>query len=267
MPFYPQQEYHCGPAALASVLGYRGIGVLPDDIARQIYVPDLKGALQAEVVAATRQYDLLPVKLDGRLESLLRELADGNPVFILQNLGLASVPVWHYEVLIGYDLPRQEMILRSGVNRRILRRFNTFEQTWARAGHWALVVTPVDSIPVSASADAFVDAVIGLEQVGKVPLARRGYARALQRWPQHLLAQTGLGNTAYAMGEFVAAESAYRAALALDPERAQVWNNLAYALAQLGRHEASMMAISRALELDPENRNFKDSLTELRDWQ
>jgi hypothetical protein len=72
VPFYPQQEFHCGPAALAGVMNYRGVEVVPDQIAELVYVPDLKGSLQVEVVAATRQFDLLPVKLDGRLESLLR---------------------------------------------------------------------------------------------------------------------------------------------------------------------------------------------------
>jgi tetratricopeptide (TPR) repeat protein len=81
-----------------------------------------------------------------------------------------------------------------------------------------------------------------------------------------MLAYTGLGNSAYAMGEFVAAEKAYRSALMIDPQKAEVWNNLAYVLAQLGQHESSMGAISRALELDPDNQNFKDSYNELVNW-
>ena len=88
VPFNPQTEYYCGPAALASIISYRGLAVSPEQIAPLIYVPELKGSLQAEVVSATRQFDLLPVKLDGRLDSILREIAAGNPVFVLQNLGL-----------------------------------------------------------------------------------------------------------------------------------------------------------------------------------
>ncbi len=263
VPFFPQQEYHCGPASLASIITYRGIAVEPDQIARLIYVPELKGSLQIEVVAATRQFDLLPVQLDGRLESLLREIAAGNPIFVLQNLGLDSIPFWHYEIVVGYDFAKRLMILRSGVNRRVVRSFALFEKTWQRAGHWALAVMPTDSIPHTASAGAFLDAVIGLEQVGRIDSARNAYATALQRWPGNLLAHTGLGNSAYAMGEFADAESAYRAALEIDPAKAEVWNNLAYTLAQLGRYEASMDAINRALELDPDNQNFKDSHSEL----
>ncbi|MGB5326779.1 MAG: PA2778 family cysteine peptidase [Gammaproteobacteria bacterium] len=266
VPFFPQQQYHCGPSSLASIINYRGTPVEPDQIAQLIYVPGLKGSLQIEVEAATRQFEMLPVQLDGKLESLMRELAAGNPVFVLQNLGLDSVPVWHYEVVVGYDFAERNFVLRSGVNARVLRSFTLFEKTWQRADHWALAIVSVDSIPVTASADAYLDAVLGMEQVGRIESANHAYATALRRWPENLLAYSGLGNSYYAMGEFVAAETAYRSALMIDPQKAEIWNNLAYVLAQLGRHESSMDAISRALELDPDNQNFKDSYNELVNW-
>ena len=266
VPFFPQQQYHCGPAALAGIINYRGIAVEPDDIARLVYVPELKGSLQLEIVAATRQFDLLPVQLDGQLESLLHELAAGNPVFVLQNLAIEAYPLWHYEILIGYDLEQGHMILRSGVNRRITRRFALFEKTWQRADYWALVVVGTDSIPATVGADAYLAAVIGMEQVGQLASAREAYATAVQRWPDSLFAQSGLGNSSYALGDYVGAESAYRAGLVIDPQKAELWNNLAYALAQLGRREASLDAIGHALKLDPGNAELQDSRRELSDW-
>jgi len=257
------QEYHCGPAALAAIVNYRGIAVEADDIARLVYVPELKGSLQVEIVAATRQFDLLPVQLDGQLESLLRELAAGNPVFVLQNLAIEAYPLWHYEILIGYDLAQGHMILRSGVDRRITRTFALFEKTWQRADHWALVVVGTDSIPATVSVDAYLAAVIGMEQVGRLASAREAYATAVQRWPDSSLANSGLGNSSYALGDYGTAESAYRAALAIDPEKAALWNNLAYALARLGRREESLDAIGHALELDPDNAGLQDSRREL----
>jgi hypothetical protein len=58
VPFFPQQQYHCGPSSLASVINYRGTPVEPDQIAQMIYVPGLKGSLQVEVEAATRQFSV-----------------------------------------------------------------------------------------------------------------------------------------------------------------------------------------------------------------
>ncbi len=267
VPFFPQQEFHCGPASLAAIYNYRGLAVAPDDVARQVFVPGLEGSLQAEVVAATRQFDLLPVRLDGRLESLLGEIAAGNPVFVLQNLGLDMLPKWHYEIVIGYDLQARELILRSGTNRRIARSFSTFERTWRRAGNWALVIVSPDTVPPTAGSDAYLAAAVDLEAVGRIDAARRAYAAAANRWPGNALALAGLGNTAYARGDYIAAERAYRAILERDPERADIWNNLAYALAEQGRLETAMDSIRRALELEPANPNLADSLIELSNWR
>ena len=263
VPYFPQKEFHCGPAALATVISHQGIEADPDRLADMVYVPGLEGSLQAEIIAATRQFDLLPIEMDGRLESILLEVTNGNPVFVLQNLGLESVPSWHYEVVIGFDLERREFILRSGEYRRMLRSFETFERSWRRAGYWSLVVVPTDRVPVSAQRAAFLDAVLGLEQVGRIEAAHRGYRTAVQRWRESVIAYSGLGNTAFALGDFTAAESAYRAALALEPEQAEVWNNLAYALDRLGRKQDSGDAIRHALALDPDNPNLQDSYDEL----
>ncbi len=266
VPFFPQKKYQCGPAALASIFNYQGIEVDPDQIADLIYIPGLKGSLQTEVVSATRQFELLPVQLDGTLESLLREIAAGNPVFVLQNLGLDSIPVWHYEVVVGYDFYERVVILRSGLNSRVLRPFSVFEQTWKRAGFWALAIVGADRIPDSVGAEAYLDTVIAMEQVGKTRSAYQAYNTALRRWPGNMLAHSGFGNTAYALGEFETAEAAYLTALEIDPDKAELWNNYAYTLAQLGRREAAMQAINKALELDPDNQNLQDSLSELTNW-
>ena len=228
-----------------------------------VYVPGLKGSLRAEIAAATRQLGFLAVELDGQLESLLREVDAGNPVFVLRNLGYDAYPIWHYEILVGYDLERQELILRSGLDRRITRSFGIFEQTWQRADHWALVVTSPDAIPASASPESFLAAVVDMEQVGQAALARAGYATAIERWPDNVLARLGLGNASYALGDYAAAASAYRSALEYEPGNAALWNNLAYALARLGDRQGSIDAIGKALELDPDNPEYLDSRTEL----
>jgi tetratricopeptide (TPR) repeat protein len=90
---------------------------------------------------------------------------------------------------------------------------------------------------------------------------------AAQRWPESLLALIGVGNTAYELGDYRAAQHAYQNALEINPDKAEIWNNLSYALAQMDLHEPSMAAIERALELDPDNQNFRDSYNELSTWE
>lgn len=247
-PFFPQQDYQCGPAALATVLAQAGAEATPEALVSQVYVPGRKGSLQAEMIAAARRQGLLAYPLAPRLEDALREVADGTPVIVLQNLSLAWSPIWHYAVLIGYDVPRQEVILRSGVTRRLTMPMSTFEHTWARSDYWAMIAVPPDRVPVTAVEADYVRAAVALERVAP-PAARRAYHAALARWPENYVARMGSGNTAYAARDLVAAESEYRLATRDHPETPDAWNNLAQALLELGRKEEAAAAARRAVEL------------------
>ena len=263
-PFFPQTRYQCGPAALATAIDSVEPGrVQPQQLVEQVYVPALKGSLQASMRSAASRQDLLAVELDGRMESLLRELAAGNPVLVLQNLGFSAWPFWHYAVVVGYDLPEQRLWLRSGEERRLERGFSLFEKTWDRAGRWTLVVVPPDRMPPTATPEAFVDAALLLERNASPKRAITAYRSGLQRWPDHPLLLYGLGNSAFAAGRFDEAVQAYERLLSIQPRRAEAWNNLAYALLRLGRRQQAVEAIGRARELQPDNPEIRDSYREI----
>ncbi|WP_405234521.1 PA2778 family cysteine peptidase [Lentisalinibacter salinarum] len=118
VPFFPQDEYQCGPAALATVLTHSGVDVTPAQLVSHVYVPDRRGSLQAEMLAATRSHGRVPYVLPENLAPILAELRDGHPVLLLQNLGLARWPVWHYAVLVGFDPAAEKVLMRSGITRR-----------------------------------------------------------------------------------------------------------------------------------------------------
>ena len=58
-PFFPQKDYQCGPASLATVMAYSGISVTPDDLVSKVYLPNRGGSLQVEMLAAPRSYGLV----------------------------------------------------------------------------------------------------------------------------------------------------------------------------------------------------------------
>src|SRR3569623_1363896 len=118
VPFFPQERYQCGPAALATVLAWSGAAVTADQLVPQVYLPARQGSLQPELLAAARRYQRLPYVLEPDLAALLREVGAGHPVLVLQNLGLSWAPRWHNAVVVGYDLARDEVVLRSGAGRR-----------------------------------------------------------------------------------------------------------------------------------------------------
>jgi len=246
--FFAQEDYQCGPASLAAVLRHAGREATPESLAPQVYLPGRKGSLQSEMLAGARRHGVVAYELAPRLEALLREIAAGTPVLVLQNLGLDWVPRWHYAVAVGYDLEERSLLLRSGVTRRLAMSLDTFERTWARSGHWAMLALPPERLPETAAELSYLAAVAGLERVAPAA-ARRGYEAALARWPQSVTAELGLGNASYAMRDLAGAATAYRRATARHPESADAWNNLAQALIELGSRDEALAAARRAVAL------------------
>jgi tetratricopeptide (TPR) repeat protein len=248
VPFHPQTENDCGPAALATVLGWSGVPSAPEDVAVQVMTPGRDGSLAHDLVAAARRADRLAVPVQS-LEALLGELAAGHPVLVLQNLGLGWYPQWHYAVAVGYDAKAATLTLRSGDEAERVMPLATFAQTWQRAEQWALVVLPPDRLPATADATAVLHAAAGLEQAGRHEAAVAAYAAALGRWPDSLAALIGLGNARYAAGHLAAAEAAFRTAVSFHPREAAAWNNLAHVLAEKGDLHEALAAAKRAVDL------------------
>ncbi len=249
VPFFPQDDYECGPAALAMASQVAGAKVLPDDLTAQVYLPGRKGSLQTEMKATGRRQGLLSYQLAPTLEALLREVAAGHPVIVLQNLSLSmSYPVWHYAVVIGYDLPRARLLLHSGRTERMTMFMPTFERTWALGRYWAMVVLPPGTLPATATAEAHATEVAALERVAPAA-ARVAYARGLQNWPEHRASLLGAGNAAYAMRDLPAAAAAYTAATQKHPDFADAWNNLAHVLYEQKDWAAAQAAVARAVAL------------------
>ena len=262
-PFFPQTEYHCGPAALATVMKYREVDVRPDDLVDDVYLPARKGSLQAEMVAATRSRGLLAYPLGDSLSALLREVDAGNPVLVLQNLGLDWWPQWHYAVVVGYDLDAGHVVLRSGTRERHVLSLSTFERTWTRAKRWGLVIASPDDVPETAELNVFLKTALDLERTDHLVDARRAYAAAVRRWPKSVPAQLALGNAAYRLDEPREAMEAFSKAVSLQPKNASAWNNLAWSLHASGCPDDARQAIRCAASLQPDNAEVGRSLVEL----
>jgi tetratricopeptide (TPR) repeat protein len=248
VPFHPQDRYQCGPAALATVLGSAGVERTPQQLEDEVYLPRLHGSLQPEMLGAARRAGVLPYRLEAQPNDLLREVAAGNPVVVLQNLRLDILPQWHYAVVVGYDLTEASIALRSGRERRLVMRIEDFDRSWARAGRWAFVALPPDRLPATAREADFVAAAADLERVSPAN-ARRAYQTALGAWPQNLFARIALGNVAYRMRQLDVAQAEYRQATVDNPNAADAWNNLAQVLYETGKLREARDAAKRAVDI------------------
>lgn len=263
VPFYPQQKYYCGPAALAMVMTWSGEPVTQDALAPEVYTPSRQGTFRHDMVAAARRRGRLAVQISD-VRSLLSEIAAGNPVVVFQNLALNWFPQWHYAVAYGYDLERREIILRSGTEARLATDLYAFERTWKRGDYWGLVVLPPERLPATADERPVLDAAVGLERSGRHREAATAYGAVLSRWRESFPAWMGLGNTLYAQEDFSGAARAFREAIRRRPEAPAAWNNLAYALAAQGQHQEARQAAEEAVRLSPENTHiYHDTLQDI----
>lgn len=247
VPFFPQQEYQCGPAALATTLVHSGATVTPDSLAPQVYLPARQGSLQAEMLAAPRRHNRLSYQIAPRLDNLLREVAAGNPVIVLQDTGVGPVVNWHYAVVIGYDYPAGELYLRSGSDRRLAIPFTVFEYTWKKSSYWAMLTMAPGVIPATVTEQGYLYAVLAMERISDALPARISYTALLQRWPANVLASIGLANQYYATGELALAEAVLQQSALLHPDSVLVLNNLAHVLSDLGRNAEALPFIEQAI--------------------
>jgi hypothetical protein len=262
-PFYPQHEYQCGPAALATLLEFKGAKTSLEELSREIYIPARKGSLQIEMTATARRHGMLPYKLAPQLLDLFTEIAAGNPVLVFQNLSFQWYPQWHYAVVIGYDTNKHEIMLRSGTTRRWVTTFEVFERTWQRAGFWALVLVPVGEIPKTAKPQPYLKTAFAFEETGHTELAFTAYQSATRQWPDVAATWLTLGNLAFQTHRWPEAINAFRTAARFDPSSPVSWNNLAYALHDAGCETQAQQALQCGLKIAPADENLQDSLHDL----
>ncbi|MGI9260980.1 MAG: PA2778 family cysteine peptidase [Woeseiaceae bacterium] len=252
--FYPQTTDQCGPAALATVLNAAGVQISPVDLAPSVYLPNRKGSLQIELMAATRSFGRIPYPVEDDVVSLLAEIQQGHPVLVLQNLGASIMPIWHFAVVIGYLPAEEQFVLRSGDVRRHLIPASKFLRSWRRANSWGIVVLQPGDSPANRDMETYVRAVADLEAVGQTEAAALGYETAVNHWPKNSIAWLGMGNTNYSLGRLELAQIAFFELLRIEPANVVALNNLALVLAASGNFDDAIETVDTALSLtEPAN--------------
>lgn len=245
-PFFPQLEYQCGPAALATVLVDSGIDIRPDALVPQVYLSGREGSLAVELIAASRRYDRVAWKIAPQMRALLAQIAAGQPVLVLQNRAFAFAPLWHYAVVVGFDLERQEIVLRSGETEREIMTFDVFERTWLRADGWAVIIGRPDVVPDFVTLPQAMNQALAFERARQSASAKTLYQAIVVRWPDHDPARFGLANMLYATGQGAAAEPLWRQLTNAPQSSLPVFYNLAQYLIEIGQFDEARKLIKIA---------------------
>ncbi|WP_253027493.1 PA2778 family cysteine peptidase [Halomonas sp. Ps84H-12] len=252
VPFFAQTEYQCGPATLAMVLNHEGVEASLDELIPQVFLPGRDGSVQPEMLATVRRYERLAIPIRGTMDALLTHLEAGNPVVVMQNLALPAFPMWHYAVAIGFDLPNETLVLRSGEIERHTLSFSRFDATWARSQRWGFVVSQPGTLPEGVTARNALEAISAFEEQHGSEKTLSSWQAFSERFPQNPTGQFALGNALYADGQPEAALAAFQTATSLDPEMGAAWLNLAILQFQQARLADARASLTQAASLEGE---------------
>lgn len=142
VPFFPQDEYMCGPAALASVIGYWGKGEGMEKVAKEVYEEKLKGTLPLDLFLYAKDKGFDAVYYKGSLADLKEKIEAGFPLILFLNLGYESYPVGHYIVAVGYSERSKAVMAHSGMNKEEVFTYDRLLNAWEKTGFSTLLVRP-----------------------------------------------------------------------------------------------------------------------------
>jgi len=140
VPFYPRDDYQCGPASLAGVLNYWGVSVSPGDIAREIFSPSAGGTLNFDMSLYVQSRGLHALQYSGSIEDIKEKIKSSHPLIVLVDYGFSIYQVNHYMVVVGFA--DEEVVVNSGRVQRRLIPARAFMKAWKRTNYWTLLISP-----------------------------------------------------------------------------------------------------------------------------
>lgn len=145
VPFYPQEDYECGPSALATVLSYHrlkggGPAVTPDEVAEKIYSPTARGALGLDLARCAEGMGFSAEEKRGSVGALRALVDEGTPPIILVDYGISFYQVNHFMAVTGYT--DDGIIVNSGNRQGVVIENDALARIWKKTGYWTLVVRP-----------------------------------------------------------------------------------------------------------------------------
>lgn len=182
VPFFAETAFEGVPGALAEMLSQQGVVTTPGLVAKKMRLPGQESAIEKNLTRVVNEHGLLIYPVSPGLANILEQVSAGFPVLVRMDDGsFVSSP--RYAVVVGYDRAKQRLLLRSGMNRRLVMSFNSFESAWSEVGNWAVLVQAPAQLPAKVDHQRWMAAASQLEQAGQKLAASNAY-EALKSAPR-----------------------------------------------------------------------------------
>ncbi len=142
VPGFIQDDYMCGPAALASVMAFYGEQTGPDEIARAAYLKGLKGTLMVDLLIYAKGRGFNASYYRGGMDDLREKLKDGRPLILFLNAGRGLTERGHYITVFGYSDAADAVVAHTGIEKEAVLGYKELESTWETTNFSTLIITP-----------------------------------------------------------------------------------------------------------------------------
>lgn len=143
VPFFPQEDYQCGPASMASVLNYRGMKTTPGEVAAAIYSKSARGTLNFDMVFFAERQGFFARQYPGNLADLKLKINESNPLIVMVDRGFLAYQKNHFMVVVGYD--SSNIIVHSGKDSYKPVPVDDFLKSWHKTNNWTLLIHEIKS--------------------------------------------------------------------------------------------------------------------------
>jgi tetratricopeptide (TPR) repeat protein len=265
VPFYKQDSKTCGPAALASVLGYWGIDFDYSHIVHEIYSPTLGGSVDFEVSYYARKFNLWSKYYQSSLADLKEKIKKSIPLIVLQK-ETRRANDYHYIVVFGFDEEKGKLIAHVGKAANIQISYRQFLKKWEEADFGTIVICPPENVDWDLDSQGYIYLGYLLENKGSLEKAEEVYLKAIRLEPTAKVAYFNLGNVYFRKERFDQARESFKKTIQLDANFADAYNNLACVYLNTGKNlEEAEVLVKKALELNPkDSQYYLDTLTQIR---
>ena len=136
--YYLQEDYQCGPASLASVLNFWGVGVTPEKVAKEIFSKSARGTLTMDMLIYATRKGLYARQYTGSWHDLKTRIGDGYPLIILVDYGFLIYRDNHFMVVVGYN--DEGVIVNCSIRGQTFIPKSRFLRSWERTNFWTLLI-------------------------------------------------------------------------------------------------------------------------------
>ncbi len=138
VPFFPSENFQCGPTSLASVLNFLGLEITPEKIAKEIYSEGAKGTSDFDMILYPTKKGFKSIHYKGSLDDLKEKIKANKPLIVMVDEGIWFYKKYHFMVVVGFD--NSGLIVYSGKNKDERIDYEKFISKWQKTDFWTLLI-------------------------------------------------------------------------------------------------------------------------------